>query len=243
MLTLIHGSDTAASRKYFLDQKQHYTDALVLDADKVNLSDLTQIFEGGGLFGETKYIFIEQLITKKKKSGDFKDIVTYLEKNAADHTIFLWENKELEISTTKIFKNATVKPFKLPQTIFVLLDSLKPGNGKALVSLFHQSIESAEIEMVFFMLIRQFRLLLSLSSSQTSLRAQRGNPVENGSEIDELKRMAPWQKQKLQKQASLFSQEELLELYNQLYSLEHAQKTGNLTSPLHSSIDFLLLEI
>lgn len=216
-----------------------------MDADKVNLTDLAQIFEGGGLFGETKYVFIEQLLTKKKKSGDFKDIVVYLEKNAADHAIFLWENKELEIGATKTFKNAVVKPFKLPQTLFVLLDSIKPGNGKTLVSLFHQSIESAEIEMVFFMLIRQFRLLLALSSSQTSLQeaAERGNPVEDTPEIDELKRMAPWQKQKLQKQSTLFTQEELILQYSHLYSLEYGQKTGSLTAPLHSSIDFFLLGI
>lgn len=242
MLTLIHGSDTAASRKYFLDQKQQFADALLLDADKINLTDLAQVFEGGGLFGETKYVFIEQLITKRKKSGDFKDIVVYLEKNAADHTIVLWESKELEISATKTFKNATVRPFKLPQTLFVLLDSIKPGNGKTLVNLFRQSIESAEVEMVFFMLIRQFRLLLALSSNIPS-PLNGGGESEKSQEIGELKRMAPWQKQKLQKQASFFSQEELLNIYNHLYNLEYAQKTGNLTAPLHSSIDFFLLEI
>jgi hypothetical protein len=230
MLTIIHGADTAASRKYFLDQKQHYTDALVLDADKVNLTDLAQVFEGGGLFGETKFVFIEQLITKRKKNSDFKDIIDYLEKHAAEHTIYLWENKELEISTTKAFKNAALKPFKLPQTLFQLLDGIKPGNGKTLVSLFHKTLDAAEVEMVFFMLVRQFRMLLSLS-----------NPSEN--EIDELKRMVPWQKDKLLKQSALFTKEELLTIYHRLYSLEHGQKTGNLTAPLPSAIDFLLLEI
>jgi hypothetical protein len=230
MLTIIHGADTAASRKYFLDQKQQYADALLIDADKVNLTDLAQIFEGGGLFGETKFVFIEQLITKRKKSSDFKDIIEYLEKHADEHTIYMWENKELEISTTKAFKRAALKPFKLPQTLFFLLDSIKPGNGKELVSLFHKTLNAAEVEMVFFMLIRQFRFLLSLS-----------NPSEN--EIDELKRMVPWQKDKLRKQAELFTKEQLLTIYRQLYSLEYNQKTGNLTSPLPSAIDFLLLEI
>jgi DNA polymerase III delta subunit len=230
MLTIIHGSDTAASRKYFLDQKQQHADALLLDADKVNLTDLAQIFEGGGLFGETKHVFIEQLITKKKKNSDYKDIVAYLENQADDHMIILWENKDLEISTTKAFKKAAVKPFKLPQTLFVLMDSLQPGNGKTLVTLFHQTIESAEIEMVLFMLIRQIRILLALSEG-------------NENEIDEIKRMAPWQRQKLEKQARSFTKEELLEIYSKLYAIEYGQKTGNLTGPLLSSIDFLLLEI
>ena len=230
MLTIIHGSDTAASRKYFLDQKQPHAEAILLDADKVNLTDLTQIFEGGGLFGESKFLFIELFITKKKKASDFKDLVEYLEKNAEEHTIFLWENKDLEIGTLKAFKNAAQRPFKLPQTLFLLLDSLKPGNGDTLVKLFHQTIDAAETEMVFFMLIRQFRLLLALSETS-----------EN--EIEEIKRMAPWQRTKLQKQASLFSIDDLRTIYHRLYTLEQGQKTGGLNTSLSTAIDFLLLEI
>ncbi len=230
MLTIIHGADTAASRKYFLDQKQPYADAILLDADKVNLTDLAQIFEGGGLFGESKIVFIEQLITKKKKASEFKDLVAYLEKHADEHTIFLWESKELEIGTLKAFKKAAQRPFKLPQTLFLLLDSLKPGNGKALVILFHQTLESAELEMVFFMLIRQIRLLLALHESS-----------EN--EIEEVKRMAPWQRTKLEKQARLFTREQLLLMYHKLFILERGQKTGGLTTSLSAAIDFLLIGI
>lgn len=230
MITIIHGSDTAASRKYFLDQKQQFADALLLDADKVTLTDLAQIFEGGGLFGDSKYVFIEQLITKKKKSSDFKEILVYLEKNAGENAIYLWENKELDIGTTKMFQSASFRPFKLPQTLFLLMDSIAPGNGKKLVNLYQQTLESAEAEMIFFMLIRQFRLLLGLAESG-----------EN--EIDELKRMAPWQKQKLQKQAAQFTKEELESLYVRLYQIEHGQKTGGLTAPLNATIDFFLLTI
>src|ERR1700704_4814959 len=90
MLTIIHGTDIVASRKYFLDQKQAKPDSLSLDAESVNLTDLAQVIEGGGLFGESKFIFIEQFLTKRKKSGDYKDIIAYLDSHAADHTIFLW---------------------------------------------------------------------------------------------------------------------------------------------------------
>lgn len=232
MLTLIHGNDTAASRKYFLDEKQQYEDALILDADKVNLTDLAQIFEGGGLFGETKYVFIEHFLTKRKKSADFKEIIAYLEKSASENNIVLWENKELEISSLKTFKQPIIKAFKLPQTLFQLLDELRPGNGKQLVSLFHQTIENAEKEMVFFMIVRQMRLLLALSDS--------GNAE---SEIDEIKRMAPWQRGKLQKQASLFKEEELLALYDRLFAMEAGLKTGNLNTSLVSAIDIFLLAV
>jgi len=235
MLTIIHGSDTAQSRKNFLAERAKYPDAILLDADQINISDLTQIFEGGGLFGETKNIFIEQYLSKKKKNSDYKAILTYLEKNSAENTIFLWENKELERGALNEMKKAAVKIFKLPQTLFILLDSIQPGNYKSLIKLFHETIEKAETEMVFFMLIRQFRMLLALSN-------KKNNPLDTPS-IDELKRLQPWQKTKLEKQANSFELAHLLTLYSNLFELEVGQKTGTLTSPLITAIDFFLLDV
>jgi hypothetical protein len=254
MLTLIHGSDTALSRKYFLEEKEKMKDAVLLEADGVNLTDLAQIFEGGGLFGETKYLFIEQLLTKKKKSADLTSILTYLEKNAGEHTIIIWEGKELDRSSLTLLKTATVKIFKLPQTLFQFLDAFVPENGKTLIKLFHQTIETSEAEMVFFMIVRQVRILLALSPHMSLREAQpRSNPNEiamlpsvtrnDDNQIEELKRLAPWQKSKLEKQANQFKPESLLNLYDKLFQLEVGQKTGTLTMPLASAIDFFLAEV
>ena len=230
MLTIIHGSDTAQSRKYFLTEKQKYQDVILLDADNVNLTDLAQILEGGGLFGETKSLFIEQLLTKRKKSAELESILKYLEEHATEHTIILWEGKELDKSALNAFKKAIVKPFKLPQTLFQFLDAIQPGNGKLLIKLFHQTIETTETEMVFFMLVRQMRILLALSGTTDS-------------PIDEVKRIQPWQKNKLESQARHFDTNHLLDLYDKLFKLEVGQKTGTLTTSLLSAIDFFLLEI
>jgi DNA polymerase III delta subunit len=233
MITLIHGSDTALSRKYFMDEKQKANDAVILDADSVNLTDLTQLFDGGGLFGETKYLFIEQLLTKRKKSADLPEILNYLEKNGTEHTIILWEGKELERGSLMLLKTATVRIFKLPQSLFQFLDTLAPGNGKILIKLFRQTIETSETEMVFFMLIRQIRILLALNGAQS----------QTSEAIDEAKKLAPWQKSKLEKQANLFKPDQLLTLYDKLFQIELGQKTGTLGSPLDSTIDFLLVEV
>jgi DNA polymerase III delta subunit len=240
MLTIIHGSDTALSRKYFMDEKQKANDAVVLDAESVNITDLTQLFDGGGLFGETKYLFIEQLLTKRKKSADLPEILSYLEKNAQEHTIIVWEGKELDRSSLMLLKTATVRVFKLPQSLFQFLDMLAPGNGKILIKLFRETVKDSETEMVFFMIVRQVRLLLALCE-QTKFRHS-GLSKMTG-DIDELKRMAPWQKSKLEKQANLFKPDQLLTLYNKLFQIELGQKTGTLSSPLDSTIDFLLAEV
>ena len=112
------------------------------------------------------------------------------------------------------------------------MDSIKPGNGPQLVKLFHQTLETAEIEIIFFMLIRQLRLLLALSEKE-----------ETPESIDEIKKMAPWQKGKLHNQAAFFTQEQLLTLYQKLFVIEVGQKTGGLSSSLTSTIDFFLFEV
>src|SRR6266568_768058 len=233
MLTIIHGNDTAQSRKCFLDERNKTKDAVLLDADQINLTDLAQILEGGGLFGETKFLFVEQFLTKRKKSSDFKDILSYLETQALENTIVLWEGKELERGALNEFKKVSIKIFKFPQTLFQLLDAIQPGNTKVMLNLFHQTIETAEVEMVYFMLVRQFRMLLALSETKT----QTENP------IDELKRIAPWQKGKLEKQANAFELGHLVNLYDKLFQIEVGQKTGGLSTPLVSTIDFFLLEV
>src|SRR6185437_11189988 len=128
------------------------------------------------------------------------------------------------------------KLYKLPQTLFQLLDAIQPGNNKTLIKLFHQTIDTTETEMVFFMLIRQFRILLGIKPVQpqglNSFEPQ-GNNL-----IDELKRMQPWQKTKLEQQANKFELSHLLNLYDKLFQIEVGQKTGGLTSPLVSTIDF-----
>ncbi|HEX8932246.1 MAG TPA: hypothetical protein VF810_03775 [Patescibacteria group bacterium] len=229
MITIIHGTDTAASRNYFFAEKDKHEHAHLLDGEKTQLTDLMQIFEGGGLFMESKTVFMENFFNKKKQKEEFKILSTYLEKQSA-HQIFLWENKELDKGAQLAFKKAVLRVFKLPQTLFLFLDNLMPSNSKQLLSLFHQTIALTDTEMVFFMLVRQIRILLSLqSSSETS--------------IDELKRLAPWQKAKLVQQAAMFGEDRLKELHNQLFKLEIGQKTGGLASSLAVNIDFLLLEL
>jgi len=247
MITIIHGDDTAKSRKFFFDEKERYKDSVLLDGEKITLTDLTQIFEGGGLFSEMKTVFIEQFFNRKKKKEEFALFATYLQKQSSN-TIFLWEGKELDRGALASFKTAVPRVFKLPQTLFLFLDSIRPGNGKQLIVLFHQTIAVTEAEMVFFMLVRQVRLLLAVNPSQPPLVRGGGSfsPLDKGESegvIDELKRLAPWQKSKLEKQAELFGKEKLQEFYAKLFAIEVAQKTGGLASPLSATIDFLLLEI
>lgn len=230
MLTIIHGTDIIASRKYFLEEKEKTSATELLKGSLINLTDLYQLLEGGGLFENSRTVFIEQFLTEKKKSAERDVIISYLSKQAANHTIYLWEGKELDRTTLSLFKQASVKSYKLSSMLFAFLDGIKPNNGAQLVQLFHKSLETNDAEMIFFMLIRQFRILLALSD-------------KNEETISEVSRLATWQKSKFEKQTALFEKDNLLQLYSKLFQIELAQKTGNLPSSLTASIDFLLLKI
>ncbi len=230
MITLIHGTDTASSRKAFLELKDKEKDSVLINGQNVTLTDLIQYFEGGELFANPKSFFIEQLLSKRKKSKELDQIITIINSNAHENNIFLWEEKEITPASLKAFKNSADKVYKLPQTLFQFLESIKPGNSKQLIKLFHETIATADVEMVFFMMVRQVRLLMGVMEFTQD-------------PIDEVKKMAPWQKGKLQKQADAFEMEELIKLYSKLFEIEKGMKTGTLPVSLSSTIDFLLLEI
>ena len=233
MITIIHGDDITSSRNYLQEEKQKNKDSVFFEGKKITATDLFQNIQGSGLFTSTKTIFIEGfLIGTKKTSKDTKEIIDFILKNHKESKFFLWEPKEFSKRELFVFKEAIVKNFKLPQSIFVFLDSLRPNNFKNIIQLFHQTLESeVKEELIFFMLQRQFRFLLALS--------------DDGSDqaIDELIRLAQWKKGKLERQAGLFSQAQLKRIYSSIYKIESGLKTGKLNLTLSQAIDFLLFEI
>jgi len=233
MITLVHGEDTTASRNFYFDVKKKSVDALTLDGATITLTDLQQALSGSDLFGETKQIFIENLLTKKKGSKELDSLTSLISQTS--QTITLWESKELTPKQVGLFGKATVRLFKIPSTIFAFLDGIRPNNGKQLIELFHKTLEDKDPEFVLFMLQRQTRTLLALSSISDK-------PTDQ-STISEVSRLAPWQKGKVEKQAQLFTSQQLLDVHDKLFQLELDMKTGGLTLPLAESMDLLLLSI
>ncbi|MGH7245589.1 MAG: hypothetical protein ACREGI_01495 [Candidatus Levyibacteriota bacterium] len=225
MLTLIHGLDTAASRNYFLEVKQESQNPVTLSGETLTLSDLTQAMLGGGLFAAEQAIFIDELLSKRKPSKELDAIVDFLNKQKA--SVVLWESKELTAKQANQFKNVTPKVFKLPSSLFAFLDNIKPGNGKAALTFFHETLATQPVELVIFMLVRHMRLLLALAS-------------DGNEKISEVARMQPWQKGKLDKQVKLFTIEALTKLYQNLFTIDSQAKTGKNAQPLTSEIDFFL---
>lgn len=225
MITIIHGDDIVTSRRYFLEEKEKVQNPTTFSGGDISLTSLVQIFEGNALFEKEETVFIEDFLHIKK------DILSYLQKTPKLVNVFLWEGKVLVKKQTDIFPNAVIKTFTLPKLLFTFLDSIRPGSGRKLIALANDVLKTTEADLLFFMLVRQFRLLLALS--------------ENASHetIDEVNRLAPWQKSKLQKQVGLFTKDVLKSLYKRLFYIDLEVKTGKSSLPLRTTVDFFLLEI
>lgn len=228
MITVIHGEDTQLSRNFYFNLKQKIASAVTLDGVTVSPLDLQQALSGQDLFGDSKTIFIEDLFSKRKGTKDIEPFIDTL--NNSSENIILWESKELTARSLSPLKNASVRLFKIPSTIFAFLDNFRPSNGRQLVELFHKTLQDKDPEFVLFMTTRLIRTLLALQDNSEST-------------ISEIARLAPWQRGKLDKQSRAFSQEELLSLHSKLFQLELDMKTGASALPLADSIDLLLLSL
>ncbi len=223
MINVIHGQDTLASRNFYNSQKTK--DSLIFDAESISLIDLSQSVQGLSLFDSNKKIFIDNLFSRKTKN---LEEITELLANAKDVDFYLYADKEVGLKLLNLLGKPTSHNFKFKESIFTFLDGIRPNNTRNIV-LFRDALSSSEPEIILFMLGRQVRLLLS--------------QLSQGDQIEEAKRLAPWQKDKLLRQARLFGEDKLLSFHKKLYKLEKNFKTGASKLDIAASIDILLLEI
>ncbi len=227
MVTIIHGDDIALSRKAYIELKQKSQNAIVLDGEKITFSDMVLSLSSDLLFSDEKDIFIENFFTKRKLiAKETKEIISYIQKDK--NNVVFWESKKLTKPALNNFPKAAVKQFNIPQTLFGFIDKIHPNSPKKLIELFHNALTQSEAELIFFMMVRQLRILLAL---------------ETGSEIEELAKLAPWQMSNLSNQGQNFPLEQLKKAYAKLYEIDLAQKTGTTSLSLTQSIDMFLLDL
>ncbi|MEK7502363.1 MAG: hypothetical protein AAB609_02465 [Patescibacteria group bacterium] len=231
MITIIHGDATNESREYFLKIRTTFQNLLSLEGQNITADVLINFFSGGNLFFEEKNLAIENLLSKNKAGKNLDGLVAILNEHEGKSNIIMWEEKEVSQKNLSLFPKASIQIFKIPKLIFNFLDNLKPGNGENLILIFQKLLENTPVEIILYMMVRQLRFLIAVSSSDKS------------DTIEELGKMAPWQKGKLERQAVFFGQGRLINLYDKLYNIDLSGKTGALSMPLADAIDFLLLDI
>lgn len=227
-LYIFHGENVVESRRKLVEWLEN---AQVKGWQKVELSgkelsrnQLLDTIRSQGLFSTKKLIVIENFLSGNKKGVEIaKGLVQQIHN---DTVLIFWEGKSLDGRKIKsLAKYYTIQAFKLPRSLFIFLDSLKPENTQNLLKLLQETREKVEPELLFYMLGKQIRFLIWAKAQAKTLN------------------LAPWQKGKLLKQAETFTLEHLRKLHSELLEIDRLQKKSRLPEDLSASLDLLVASI
>lgn len=228
MIKVLHGDNIVESRKALLQMmdkvKKDGGEIVSLNGHKITLAEVRNSLESGSFFGDKRLVVMENLLSSLKSSRK-NEIIEYLKTKKFDNDLVLWEGKEA--GKTGLPPKSEVLIFKISPVIFQFLESLKPGNSKTMLEFLVQVKQADEPEMIFYMLIRQFRLLIMAKDLG-----------EKG-----LSEISPWQKNKFLNQAKSFTLEQLKEIYKKLLEIDFKQKTSGDSYKLSSRLDLLVAAI
>ena len=233
-MLILHGENTVFSRKELnsLKEKNNDKEIIFLNGKNLKLTELKEALETQSLFGMEKLIIIENFLSKLKnlRSGTKNPEINYLIQQKHLKNLIFWEDKEINKSLLSLFKKAEIKFFKVERLVFSLVESIKPNNAKVVIDLFKKILLKNPMEIIFSMIIRQFRLLILIKSGT------KNGPLE-------FLRLAPWQKQKLTNQAKFFTMEELRKIYKRLLEIDYNNKTGQSCFDLAKTLELFIIEI
>lgn len=232
MVTILHGENNTASRQELTKLKaeaETKSELIILDGTKVDLTGLKQALEARSLLASDKIVILENFLGAKKRSKD-EELIAYLRNEEPTCDLILWESQEVGSSLLHLFPKAKVRLFKLDPHLFRFLETLRPGNQQKMIESFRQTIIQEDVNLIFHMLIRQFRLLLFLK-----------NGGKKG--LEEVDRMADWQKARLAKQSEHFTSEGLLAIYRQLLAMDYQEKSGKTAYPLSQTLELFLANL
>lgn len=229
-LFLLHGENIVQSRRRLVELreklKNQSKESVKLDGEKVSLGEIKQALEAKSLFGDRRLVILENLLSSPASKRQ-KEIVNYFLKEKINLSLIVWEKKEIRgVGLTKLKSKFKIEIFKIPALIFKLLDSLKPDNSKAMISLFHQ-IDQKEPEFIFHMLCQRIRqLILAKDLGKKGLEGLQG-----------------WQQARLLNQTANFKLSQLLGFYHQLLEIDYQQKTSQTPFGLFSTLDLLFASL
>jgi len=228
MIKILHGDNFAALRGELFKIKSQSEEVISLDCRKLDLTNLIQAFEANSLFFNKKLVVLENANTLNLKTDSTRQIVDYLAHSKSLNTAVICSDKVLSPAFLNKLKGAEISLFKHPVIIFKFVESLYPENTASSLSFLREALKNSEIELVFAMVVRQFRLLLAI----------RYNAL-----VEDVKRLASWQKGKLKHQADFFSEKSLLKSYKELMIIDYQIKTGKSVLNLTKRLELFIINL
>ncbi len=227
MIYLLHGEDQAASYARLKELIATLPKVPRVSLAKENTKDdLYMALMGTSILGNENIVIAQNFIKDKKitaKDDAFKNLPT-------EKTLVLWEQAQLTAAQIKGFASfTTVESFKPEPVIFQFLDSLSP-NSKLSYALLSKLGES-ETSIIWHLANRVLLLTLAKIGVSYELAGKiSGRPI------------APWQWQKIERQAIYFKEKDLKDFLNGCLKADFMLKSGKSNLDQNTLVSFLLLK-
>ena len=228
MIRFIHGDNQLESRNRLSELVNEAGSKEIVRLREVNLTSVKQALESSSLFAEERLVVIENLVA----SGVNKDVLDYLKKAQYQSDLLLWEGKKVDARKLGwIKKVGKLDEYSYPKVLFKLVEVVGIANKKEVLELFNETAKRMPVELLYFMLVRQLRLLLLISH----------NGVDAA--IKETASLQSWMIGKFKAQASSIGQERLKKLYKQILYIDYQQKSGQASLSLKQTLDIWLTQL
>lgn len=231
MIIILHGDDILKSRQELERIKKQSKEAelLILDGRKVDLTQVKQALEARAMFTASRLVIIENLFSGRKNKNQ-EEILGYLAKSPVEVDLVLWEEGGVSKTLLGKFPKSQILLFKPEPVLFKFLELIRPENTGEMLTLLTRCIGVEAPEIIFYMLVRQFRFLLLVKDGITS-------------GVEELDRLADWQKERLSRQAKYFSQKQLVDIYHKLLEIDFCQKRGLAPFDLSKTLENFIISL
>jgi DNA polymerase III delta subunit len=226
-IQFLHGENIVKSRQVLTEKIENFREkgieVEILSGSQLTLEQARSALGSNSLFGKDKVVVIENLYSSPQSMRREK-LINYLKREKFANELILWERKDIK---RKFPSSFSVEVFRLSSAIFKFLESLKPDNTQASLRLLAEAKSRESEEMIFYLLVRQIRLLI-----------QAKDLGEKG-----LAELQSWQKTRFLSQAKHFSLKQLTLIHQKLLEMDYKQKTSGTPFSLASELDLLVASL
>lgn len=163
MIYIFHGDDQNQSRQAFnlaLDQKKD-CDILRLDSKEINPDTINSFINSQSLFSAPRIVAISNFFSITKPILD--KLIKIINSNP-NFDVFIWQDKVLNVTQTKIFPKSINKLYPLDKKIYLCLNNLQPNNLARFIPLYNQVIQKEPFELFLFFVKLNLRKQLTTYS-------------------------------------------------------------------------------
>jgi hypothetical protein len=159
-MQIFHGDNQFESRSAFnkyLDENSN-CDILRLDQKEADVEKINNFINSRSLFSTPKILALTNFFSVNKS---IQDKIAKIINSCPDCDFIFWQDKLLTVTQLKLFPKSKNYSYKLDNELFTCLNSIKPGNLKTFIPLYHQVIQSEFYDLFLYLFKNNLRKQLS----------------------------------------------------------------------------------